>query len=201
MKIRQSIMLFAVAGMVSICAVQADAEEMTETQTQKTMTKEEKEKEEKKEEAKEYLEKNGIWTSSESMTMSFYLPDSSWKVDQEGNQGYECRFVSGENRIEFQIFSGETAQIRPEEIPEDEEEMQRMVEEEIEVLEFETEVSEEQTVIRTILEFPETEEEIYRYAISFQLYQKDEYLEASAYTDDEQMIYLLLESLSSAELL
>ncbi len=197
MNIRQSIIFLAMAGMASICSMQADAEEMTGTQMQKTMTEEEQ----KKEEAKEYLKENGVWTSSESMTMSFTLPDNSWESDEEGDQGYECCFVSGENRIEFQIFSGETAQIHPEDIPKDEEEMQSMAGEEMEVIEFETEVSEKQTVIKTILEFPETEKEIYHYAVSFQLYQGDEYLEASAYTDDEQMIYILLESLSSTELL
>ena len=165
------------------------------------MAEEEQKQEKKKEEAKQYLDINGVWTSAEDMTMSLTLPDNSWQTDEEGKKGYECRFVSGENLIEIQIFSDETAQIDPEDIPKDKEELQSMVKEEIEVIEFETEISQEQTVIKTILSFPETEQEIYRYAVSVQLYQEDKYLEAAAYTDDEQMIYILLESLASAELL
>ena len=52
MNIRQSIIFLAMAGMASICSMQADAEEMTGTQMQKTMTEEEQ----KKEEAKEMFE-------------------------------------------------------------------------------------------------------------------------------------------------
>lgn len=191
--------MFALAGIISICSLPAAAEETTEVQ--KIMAEEEQKQEEKKEEAKQYLDINGVWTSAEDMTMSLTLPDNSWQTDEEGKKGYECRFVSGENLIEIQIFSDETAQIDPEDIPKDKEELQSMVKEEIEVIEFETEISQEQTVIKTILSFPETEQEIYRYAVSVQLYQEDKYLEAAAYTDDEQMIYILLESLASAELL
>jgi len=191
--------MFALAGIISICSLPAAAEETTEVQ--KIMAEEEQKQEKKKEEAKQYLDINGVWTSAEDMTMSLTLPDNSWQTDEEGKKGYECRFVSGENLIEIQIFSDETAQIDPEDIPKDKEELQSMVKEEIEVIEFETEISQEQTVIKTILSFPETEQEIYRYAVSVQLYQEDKYLEAAAYTDDEQMIYILLESLASAELL
>lgn len=199
MKMKKSMIMFALAGIISICSLPAAAEETTEVQ--KIMAEEEQKQEEKKEEAKQYLDINGVWTSAEDMTMSLTLPDNSWQTDEEGKKGYECRFVSGENLIEIQIFSDETAQIDPEDIPKDKEELQSMVKEEIEVIEFETEISQEQTVIKTILSFPETEQEIYRYAVSVQLYQEDKYLEAAAYTDDEQMIYILLESLASAELL
>lgn len=199
MKMKKSMIMFALAGIISICSLPAAAEETTEVQ--KIMAEEEQKQEKKKEEAKQYLDINGVWTSAEDMTMSLTLPDNSWQTDEEGKKGYECRFVSGENLIEIQIFSDETAQIDPEDIPKDKEELQSMVKEEIEVIEFETEISQEQTVIKTILSFPETEQEIYRYAVSVQLYQEDKYLEAAAYTDDEQMIYILLESLASAELL
>lgn len=197
MKMRKSIITFALASMLSLCSLPVNGEETTEAQTQKVMTEEEK----REEEAKQYLETNGIWTLSENMTMSLTLPDDSWQADEEGNAGYECRFVSGESMIEIQIFSDETAQIDSEDIPKDKEELQSMVEEEIEVIQFETEFLQEQTIIKTILSFPETDQEIYRYAVSVQLYQEDKYLEATAHTDDEQIIYLLMESLSSAELL
>lgn len=155
--------------------------------------------EEKREEARQYIDKNGVWMTSENMKLSVTLPDDTWKQSEEGRAGYECNLVSGENVMEIQVLAGE--EMPSNDIPESLEQMQSMVKGGAEVIEFEAETAQERTTIQTVLKLSESNAEVYRYAVSFQLYQGTEYLEAVAYTDEEALIYILLESVSSAELL
>ena len=199
MKKRQKIFAFFLASMLSVSSFFAYAQKTTATESSlETMTEEEQ----RKEEAKQYLEENGVWTTSENMKFSITLPDETWEQNEEGMKGYEGNFVSGENVMELQIFEAEDAKLEEQDLPADKEEFQSMVEEGIEVIQFEVEITEEKTVIKTILKFSQDEEEeIYQYAVSCQIYKGERYLEASAHTDDENIIYILLESISSAELL
>ena len=154
-----------------------------------------------KEKAEEYLEENGVWVTSERMSLAVILPNERWETVEQDSQGYEDVFVSGENRIEFQILTGETAKAQREEIPQTKEELQNKMPQGIEVVEFESEITEEKIKVKTILEFCDAQTEQYRYSVSSQTYQGEKCLEAFAYTDKEELIYILAASVSSAELL
>lgn len=199
MREKQRWFAFLLAGMLGVSTLGVWAQETTAVQdAQETVT----EKEPKKEAARKYLEENGVWILSENMKCSITLPDQSWKQSEEGAAGYEGNFVSGESVMEVQILGENTPHVQEQELPKDKEEFQSMMTEDVEVLEFEVESTPEETVIKTILKFARSKEEgIYTYAVACQTYQAEKGMEVIAYTDDESILYILMESVSSAELL